>query len=211
MTSSWCTMDVAEAFLNDPYDWEGPKDPFVCATEADMDGGADDAAPQAPSGTPVLFADVRHYHRTWASGTCATPASTRRGSPPESSDPAENMARVNLYPEVFYFPAGGASVQHVAAPGQATFARLSRLSGRYRMQVLTRQLRGIRRRNHRAAVPASTFEWPHAFARFDAPADEILARFGANHIHAVPGDHVDGLRTLCRLLDVDFDGFGTSA
>ena len=53
-------------------------------------------------------------------------------------------------------------------------------------------------------------EWPHAFARFDAPADEILARFGANHIHAVPGDHVDELRALCRLLDVDFDRFGAS-
>ena len=25
MTNNWCTMDIAEAFLNDPYDWEGPK------------------------------------------------------------------------------------------------------------------------------------------------------------------------------------------
>ena len=31
-------MDVTEAFLNDPYDWEGPKDTHVTATEADMDG-----------------------------------------------------------------------------------------------------------------------------------------------------------------------------
>ena len=55
---------------------------------------------------------------------------------------------------------------------------------------------------------ASTFDWPHAFARFDAPADEILGRYGSNHIHAVPGDHVAALREVCRLLDVDFDGFG---
>ena len=37
------------------------------------------------------------------------------------------------------------------------------------------------------------------------------ARFGANHIHAVPGDRVAELRSLCRLLDIDFDGFGALA
>jgi L-fucose isomerase len=55
---------------------------------------------------------------------------------------------------------------------------------------------------------ASTYVWPHAFARFEADADEILGRYGSNHIHAVPGDHVAPLREACRLLDVDFDGFG---
>ena len=30
--------DVAEAFLNDPYDWDGPHEPIVAATESDMDG-----------------------------------------------------------------------------------------------------------------------------------------------------------------------------
>ena len=34
----------------------------------------------------------------------------------------------------------------------------------------------------------STYVWPHAFTRMDAPADVFLSRFGANHIHAVPGD-----------------------
>jgi len=38
LTTHFATMDVAEAFLNDPYDWEGAKEPFICATEVDMDG-----------------------------------------------------------------------------------------------------------------------------------------------------------------------------
>ena len=38
LTTHFCTTDVAEAFLNDPYDWEGAKATHVCATEADMDG-----------------------------------------------------------------------------------------------------------------------------------------------------------------------------
>jgi len=58
---------------------------------------------------------------------------------------------------------------------------------------------------------ASTYVWPHAFARFDASADEILGRYGSNHIHAVPGDHVETLRLVCRLLDVDYDGLGSAA
>jgi len=37
LTNNFCTMDVTEAFLNDPYDWDGPKDIIVCATEADTD------------------------------------------------------------------------------------------------------------------------------------------------------------------------------
>lgn len=55
---------------------------------------------------------------------------------------------------------------------------------------------------------ATTYVWPHAFARLDASAEEILGRHGSNHIHAIPGDHVETLRIVCRLLDVDFDGFG---
>lgn len=38
LTDRYVTMDVAEAFLNDPYDFDGPHEPIVAATEADMDG-----------------------------------------------------------------------------------------------------------------------------------------------------------------------------
>jgi L-fucose/D-arabinose isomerase len=208
LTQSWCTMDIAEAFLNDPYDWDGPKEPFVCSTEADMDAALTMQLLRPISQTPVLFADVRHYHEQldiWDlcnSGQHATWWAAR------SDDPRENLAAVNLYPEVFYFPAGGASVQHVAAAGQMTFARLTRLNGRYRMHVLSGGFETFDEKTTDSLVRASTFEWPHAFARFDATAQEFLTRFGANHIHAIPGDHVAELRAVCRFLDIDFDGFG---
>jgi L-fucose isomerase len=38
----------------------------------------------------------------------------------------------------------------------------------------------------------------------------VLGRYGSNHIHAIPGDHVESLRFVCRLLDVDYDGFGAA-
>ena len=37
LTDHFVTMDMTEAFLNDPYDWDGPHEPIVAATEADMD------------------------------------------------------------------------------------------------------------------------------------------------------------------------------
>lgn len=210
LTDHFATMDVTEAFLNDPYDWDGPKEPIVCSTEADMDAALTMQILKTLSGTPVLFADVRHYHEDlgiWDlcnSGQHATWLAAR------SDDPAENMRRVHLYPEEFYFPAGGASIHHLAAPGDFTFARLTRLDGRYRMHVLRGALEQFDPETNERLMRASTYVWPHAFARLDAQADEILGRYGSNHIHAVPGDHVAALRHVCRHLGVDYDGFGAA-
>jgi L-fucose/D-arabinose isomerase len=208
LTNNFATMDVTEAFLNDPYDWEGSKEPVVCSTEADMDGALTMQILKSLSGTPALFADVRHYHADldiWDlcnSGQHATWFAAR------SDDPEENMRGVNLYPADFYFPAGGASVHHVAAPGEFTFARLTRLDQRYRMHVLRGQLESYDAETNERLMRASTYVWPHAFARLETTTDEFLGRYGSNHIHAVPGDHTAALREVCRLLDVDFDGFG---
>jgi L-fucose/D-arabinose isomerase len=211
LTNHFATMDVTEAFLNDPYDWDGPKDTHVCATEADMDAALTMQILKNLSGTPVLFADVRHYHADrdiWDlcnSGQHATWFAAR------SEDPAENMRYVHLYPEGFYFPAGGASIHHLAAEGEFTFARLTRLDGRYRMHVMRGSFERYDDETNEQLMRQSTYEWPHAFARMDAGADEILSRYGSNHIHAIPGDHVEELRVICKLLDVDYDGFGGAA
>jgi L-fucose isomerase len=212
LATHFCTTDVTEAFLNDPYDWEGPKDTHVCATEADMDGALTMQLLKLLSGgTPVLFADVRHYHAdrdVWDlcnSGQHATWYAAR------SDDPAENLARVHFYPEVFYFPAGGASVHHLAAPGDATFARLTRHARRYRMQVVRGSFMDFGDKVNQALMRQSTFEWPHAFARLSVNSAEFLSRFGANHIHAVPGDRVAELQAVCTFLGISFEPLGATA
>ncbi len=211
LTTHFATMDVTEAFLNDPYDWDGPKETHVCATEADMDAALTMQLLKGLTHTPVLFADVRHYHRDqgiWDlcnSGQHATWFAAR------SDDPAENMRHVHLYPEGFYFKAGGASIHHLAAPGTFTFARLTRLKGRYRMHVLGGTFERFDDELNESLMRQSDYNWPHAFARFDASYQEFLARYGSNHIHAIPGTHIEELRTICQLLDIDYDGFGGAA
>ncbi len=210
LTTHFATMDVTEAFLNDPYDWEGPKETHVCATEADMDGALTMQILKHLGRTPVLFADLRCYDRdndVWDlcnSGQHATWYAAR------SEDPLENMRRVHLLPEGFYFPAGGASIHHVAAPGEVTLARLTRPLGRYRMQVMKGEIVSLTAETTERLMKASTYEWPHAFVRLATSSESVLSRFGANHIHAIPGDHVETLKAFCHLADVDYDGFGAA-
>ncbi len=202
LTNNFATADIAEAFLNDPYDWDGPKAPVICATEDDMDGALTMQLMHKLTGTPVLFADVRHYFADrgiWDlenSGQHATWFAAR------SDDPTENLAKVHLYPEEFYFPAGGAAVHHLAAPGDITLARLSRLDGSYRMQVTLGAFETFDDETNEALMRQSTYVWPHAFTRMNAPAEVFLSRFGANHIHAVPGDVTSELAAICRFLDI---------
>jgi len=211
LTNNFATTDIAEAFLNDPYDWEGPKQPHVCATEVDMDGALTMLIMNRITGTPVLFADVRHYfpdRDVWDlenSGQHATWFARR------SDDPAENLANVHLYPEEFYFPAGGAAVHHLAWPGEVTLARLSRRDGRYRLQLTRGRFEQYDAATNESLMRQSTYVWPHAFTRMDAPAEVFLSRFGANHVHAVPGDIVAELEAVCRFLDIDVEHLDAAA
>ncbi|MDQ7841406.1 MAG: L-fucose/L-arabinose isomerase family protein [bacterium] len=203
MTDHFATMDLAEAFLNDPYDWEGPHDPIVCATEADMDGALTMELFKHIAGTPVLFADVRHYDaadNVWDlcnSGQHATYFAAR------SFDPAVNLPKVRFYPEIIYFPAGGASVAHIAAPGQVTLARLARRQGRYWMAIVPAEFVEFPEEVAWAKAAATTPEWPHAFARFRVGADEFLSEYDSNHIHGVYGDYVQELVWISKILGMD--------
>lgn len=204
MTNHFATMDVAEALLNDPYDWEGAHDPIVCATEADSDGALTMELFKHIAATPVLFADVRHYDAAddvWDlcnSGEHATYFAGR------SFDPAVNLPHVSLYPADIYFPAGGASVMHFAAPGPVTLARLARRQGRYWLAIVPGEFVEFPAVVARAKAAATTPVWPHAFARFRVAPDVFLSEFDSNHIHGVYGDYAEDLVWAAKMLGMDY-------
>lgn len=204
LTEHFATADVAEAFLNDPYGPDGtPKPPIVCATEADSDAALTMQIFKQLTGEPALFADVRHYHadlRVWDlcnSGQHPTFFAGR------SHDPAVNLAKTELRPQGFYFPAGGASVYHIAAPGQVTLARLTRDDGRYVMHVVPGEFVDFGERNHEIAA-ISQDNWPHAFAKFDCSIETFIQEFSSNHIHGAYGDWVRELQVVCDVLDIEY-------
>ena len=202
LTEHFVTADVAEAFLNDPYHPDGtPKPSIVCATEADSDAALTMQIFKHLAGTPVLFADVRHYHAdlgVWDLCNSGEHATYFAGA---SLDPAVNLARTELRPQGFYFPAGGAAVYHIARPGRVTLARLTRHDGRYVMTIVPAEFVDFGPRNHEIAA-ISQDNWPHAFARFDCSVDAFIASFHCNHIHGVYGDFVSELELLCSVLDI---------
>ncbi len=204
LTEHFVTMDLTEAFMNDPYDWDGPKEPTVCATEADSDGALTMQIFKLISGQPVLFADVRHYDEQdnffdlCNSGEHATFFAAK------SYDPTVNLAKVELYPESFYFPAGGASIRHIAAPGEVTLGRLTRKDGEYVMTVIKGEFLDFGEQKNEEKARNTQIEWPHAFARLKISVDQFLATYGSNHIHGVYGDYVEEIKHFCSLLGIKF-------
>ena len=208
LTNHFCTMDVTEAFLNDPYDWDGPHEPHVCATEADMDAALTMQIFKHLARTPVLFADVRHYHADlgiWDLVNSGEHATYFAG---HSFDPNENLPLVHFYPEGFYFPAGGASVHHLAAPGEATFARLTRRDGKYWLAILRGEFVQYDVDKNMELMEQTDLAWPHAFTRFTCSVDEFMATYASNHIHAVYGDWVNELLTVAELLGIEARVYG---
>ncbi len=204
LTDHFVTVDIAEAFLNDPYDWDGPHEPIVAATEADMDGALTmQIFKLITRGEPVLFSDVRHYDRdegVWYFSNSGTHATYFAGA---SRDPKVNLKHVSFYPEASYYPAGGASVHHFAAPGKVTLARLARKKGRYWLAIVPGEFVAYPREKALALGSTITPEWPCAFARLQCPPDPFLADFPCNHIHGCYGDWVEELQHVARILDIE--------
>ena len=204
LTDNYTTEDIVDAFANDPYDFDGPKEPVVCATEADMDGALTMEIFKHVTAEPVLFADVRHYDAEdnffdlCNSGAHATFFAGR------SKRPEDNLPKVHLWPEIFYFPAGGASVMHFAQPGHVTLARLTRKNGKYWMAIMPAEFVLFDEETNWKKAEATTKEWPHAFARLEVSADEFLATYDSNHTHGCYGDWVEELINVSKILNIDY-------
>jgi L-fucose isomerase len=201
-----CTMDVPEALLNDIADWEEErKQPVVCATECDSNGALTMQMLHLLSGDPVLFADLRHYHEDLNVYDLVNSGQHAPWLARRSDDYAENLKEVHLRPaSPFYFRGGGASVQFLAAPAEkVTFARLTRRRGAYRMHMFTGSFVRYSSEEDERLARLTTYEWPHAFARFDCPYAEFVGSFSANHLHAAIGDHVAALKALCEEVGIE--------
>ncbi|MEM1668141.1 MAG: L-fucose/L-arabinose isomerase family protein [Thermofilaceae archaeon] len=196
--------DVAEMLLNDPYDWNGPKEPTVCATEADSLGALTmQILKYVSGGLPVLFMDVRLYHPDlgiWDfcnSGVHASWYAAR------SYDPRENLRKVTLYPALeLYFKAGGASVSFDAAPGELTFARLGLYKDQLYMVIVKGEAAELDEETRRRINAQTNPTWPHVHARLNCSYEEFIEFFPANHIHAVAGDRVEELLLFCEITGV---------
>ena len=208
MTESpeYCIADVPEALLNDNADWEEEsKRPLVCATECDSNGALTMQLLHLLTGTPVLFADLRHYYADLDLYDLVNSGEHAPWLSKRSDDFRVNWKQVTLHPaSSFYFKAGGASVQFYADPADpVTFARLTRKQGQFQMHIFTGAFLKLPKRQMEELARQTTYEWPHAFARFDCPHEVFADSFRANHIHGALGDHVAEMIAACEFLGIE--------
>jgi len=205
LTEYVCLGDVPEMLMNDPYDWDGPKEPTVCATEADAFAALTmQALKYASGGLPTLFMDVRLYHPDrdlWDfcnSGNHASWYASR------SMDPRENFKKVTFHPALeFYFKAGGASVEFDAAPGEMTFARIGLWDDRPYMVIALGESLGLPQEERSALNAQTNPTWPHVHARLRCDFGEFINVFPSNHILAVVGNRVRALTYFCEIAGID--------
>jgi L-fucose isomerase len=204
LTEHVCLGDVPEMLMNDPYDWDGPKEPTVCSTEADANAAITmQLLKYITGGLPSLFMDVRLYHPDrdlwdWCnSGNHASWYAAR------SNDPVKNFRTITFHPALeFYFKAGGASVAFDAAPGRMTFARLGIWDEKPYMVIVPGEAVKLSAKDSKALRAQTDPTWPHVWAKLDCDFQSFLNVFPCNHAQGAPGDLVQPLTMVCDMAGI---------
>ena len=204
MSRHYCTECVCAAFCNDPYDWDGAKEPVVYACEADSDAALTMQILKLLTDEPVIFMDVRHYDSDNDVMVFCNCGSQSTYYATGKDDYAANLAKTKLYPALDIYAGGGCHVNLMTAPGHATIARLNRKEGRYRMTIIPADFVTLEEEK----MAETTKEWPHVFAKLPFDHQIFLDKFDANHCHAVYGDKVEELKMISEMLDIDVEILG---
>lgn len=204
LTEYVCLGDVAEMLMNDPYDWNGPKEPVVCSTEADSYAAITmQMLKYISGGLPTLFMDVRLYHPDKDLWDWCNSGNHSSYYAALSMNPEDNFKKITFHPALdLYFKAGGASVEFNAAPAEMTFARLGLWDEKPYMVIVKGESVELPP-EEAAAINAQTDPtWPHVHARLDSSFAEFLSVFPCNHVQGVVGDKVRALTYLCEITGI---------
>jgi L-fucose isomerase len=201
LSAHYTTQCLGAAFLNDPYDWDGAKEPLVFSCEADGDAALTMQLLKLVSGRPSLFMDLRYYDKQENLFTFCNCGAMASWYAARSADPRENLRRTALSPIIPKYKGMGAHVHYVAKAGPLTCARLVRTGSAYRMQVFRADVveRPVEKTQETCAV------WPHAYLRVQGSPEGLIAKYGSNHVHAVDGDYMPELERVCQHLAIGFE------
>ncbi|MCE5198558.1 MAG: fucose isomerase [Armatimonadota bacterium] len=201
LTEHYTLGDVPEMVMNDPYDWNGPKEPMVCATEADAYAAITmQLLKYVSGGLPTLFMDVRLYLPELDIWDWCNSGNHSSWYASQSYDPAENFKKITFHPALeFYFKAGGASVEFDACGSEMTFARLGLWDEKPFMFITKGEALELPGEERKRIDNLTDPTWPHVHAKLKCSFDEFKDLFPANHAQGVAGDKVNALRYLCEI------------
>ena len=204
LSEYFVTSCLSAMALNDPYDWNGAKEPTVMACEADSDGALTMQILKLISGYPSLLLDIRSYDFSNAVYVCCNCGALPSWYAARSDDARENLAKVFLEPVIPKYGGGGAHFAHVCREGEITVARMSRVNGKYHMFIARGEFVDFPREKMAETCSA----WPHGYIRLNIHPKDFLEVFNANHMHVVPGNQVKALEMYCELMNIAADKAG---
>lgn len=200
MSNGFVLQCLTIQLLNDKYDAEGPKKPFVCSCEADADGALTMEIMKHISGNkPTSLQDVFCFEekRIMVLANCGAGASYFAGY---SSNEEENLKQVFLQPHGFG-TAGGASCQFNYAPGINTLARLTRKNMKYRMLIT----RGLVQKRCKKDLEKYSWYRPTSVMEMEIDNETLSHKLESNHLLTLEGDYVKELEEFCILNSIEFD------
>jgi L-fucose/D-arabinose isomerase len=198
LSEYYCTQCLSASLLPFDLDWDGLREPMVCACEADADGALSMQILKLLSGLPPLFCDLRHFDEKaglWTLCNCGGQSVyySRR-----SSDPTENLAAVELVPVIPKYGGTGAHVRYVGCAGPLTFARLTHDTQAPELLVF----KGEAVEAEEGKLAESCPQWPQLFVKTHFGPQELLGSLHANHVHAVAGDWVEPVKRFAAMVGV---------
>lgn len=198
MSEFYSVQCISAAFLNDPYDWNGPKEPIPLACEADSDGALTMQILQLIANKPVCLLDLRFFDKKKQVYVMPNCGAAPTWFAAQSDVPQENLAHVSLVPSISKYAGGGAHVQFVFKESDLTLARLTRSSEGYQLVI------SFGRSIHYPItdITGASPRWPHAFVALDIDPQTLVRTLQANHLHAVAGNYVRELTMFAELLNI---------
>lgn len=200
MSTNYCTECLAAAFINDPYDFDGQKEPTVFACEADSDGALTMHLIKLITNSPTLFMDLRHYdekNKLYVFCNCGSQSTYFAAA---SDDFRENLSKVSLEPAEYYFKAGGAHIQYMAKAGLMTLARFMRNGDDYWLAIIKANAVEV----DKELMKETTYAWPHVFIKIKTSPQELFKEYSSNHCHGVYGDWTEELINFCYFKDIPY-------
>jgi L-fucose isomerase len=195
------TACLSAVLLNDPYDWNGTKEPTVLACEADGDGALTMQILKLISGCPTLLFDIRSYDFDNELFVCCNCGAQPSWYAARSDSASENLSKVSIEPVIEKYGGNGAHFPYVCKGGEMTVARLTRCEGKYRMFMAKGEFIDIPKEKMNETCGA----WPHGYLKMEIKPEDFVNIYNTNHAHVIPGDHIQALETYCELMDVDVD------
>lgn len=199
MSEYFVTQCLTASLLNDPYDWEGPKEPTIVSCEADSDGALTMQIMKLLTGKPVSLNDIRFFDRGFGLWVLVNCGASPTWFAARSDDPAENLRKTRLVPVITKYAGGGAHVCFQYREGPVTIARLQRSGDSYQLVIINGQIEEKPNANVRGEVK----NWPVAFARLNISDDTLVQSLNANHLHIVTGDYTNELVLVAKFLGID--------